>query len=46
MLCSIGYSNIGDKGAFVLAAILKETVISDLKCAATRQSVCFCVSAR
>ena len=36
MLCSIGHNKIGDKGASALAAILKETMISDLKCAATR----------
>ena len=36
MLCSIGYNGIGDTGASALAAILKETMISSLKCAATR----------
>ena len=36
MLCSIGYNYIGDEGASALAAILKETMISNLKCAATR----------
>ena len=36
MLCSIGHNDIGDKGASALAAILKETMISNLKCAATR----------
>ena len=36
MLCSIGYNKIGDKGASALAAILKETMISNLECAATR----------
>ena len=36
MLCSIEYNGIGDKGAFALAAILKETMISNLECAATR----------
>ena len=36
MLCSIGYNEIGDKGASALAAILKETMISNLECAATR----------
>ena len=35
MLCSLWRNNIGDKGAAALAAILKETQISDLKCAAT-----------
>ena len=37
-------NNIGDKGTSALAAILKETQISELECAAT-PSVCFCVSA-
>ena len=36
MLCSISSNNIGDKGASALAAILKETMISNLKCATTR----------
>ena len=36
MLCSIRDSNIGDEGAAALAAILKETMISNLECAATR----------
>ena len=36
MLCSIGNNEIGDKGASALAAILKETMISNLECAATR----------
>ena len=36
MLCSLGYSKIGDEGASALAAILKETMISNPKCAATR----------
>ena len=35
-LHSIGYNEIGDKGASALAAILKETMISNLRCAATR----------
>ena len=35
MLCSIGCNEIGDEGASALAAILKETMISDLECAAT-----------
>ena len=34
MLCSIEDNEIGDKGASALAAILKETMISNLKCAA------------
>ena len=36
MLCSIGYNEFGVEGASALAAILKETMISNLKCAATR----------
>ena len=34
MLCSLRYNNIRDKGASALAAILKETMISNLECAA------------
>ena len=34
MLCSLHDNNIGDKGASALAAVLKETRISQLKCAA------------
>ena len=30
MLCSIGYNKIGDEGAAELAAVLKETMISNL----------------
>ena len=45
MLCSIGNNGIGDKGASALAAILKETMISHLKCAATQYSVRLSVSA-
>ena len=46
MLCSIGYNEIGDKGGSALAAILKETMISNLKCAAApRDSVRLYVSA-
>ena len=41
MLCSISRNNIGDKGATTLAAILKETMISDLECAATRSVFAF-----
>jgi hypothetical protein len=33
MLCSLWENNIGDQGAIALAAILKETKITDLKCA-------------
>ena len=41
MLCSIGYNNIGDTGASALAAILKETMISNLECAATLKVFAF-----
>ena len=44
MLCSLYSSIIGDKGASALAAVLKETQITTLKCAAA-PSVRFCVSA-
>ena len=37
MLCSLWGNNIGDKGAAALAAILKETQITTLKCAAAPQ---------
>ena len=43
--CSIRYNYIGDEGASALAAVLKETIISILKCAAANNSVRFCVSA-
>ena len=33
---SLGYNKIGDEGASALAAILKETKITSLGCAATR----------
>ena len=42
MLCSIGYNQIGDKGASALAAILKETMISNLKCAAAPERSLLC----
>ena len=45
MLCSIGYNEIGDEGASALAAILKETMISDLECAAAPRA-CLSVNAR
>ena len=35
-LHSIGYNEIGDKGASALAAILKETKIINLRCATAR----------
>ena len=34
--CSLAYNKIGDEGASALAAILKETQITELMCAATR----------
>jgi hypothetical protein len=36
MLCSLSRNNIGDQGAIALAAVLKETKITSLGCAATR----------
>ena len=36
LLGSLYWNNIGPEGASALAAILKETMISNLKCAATR----------
>ena len=42
MLCSLWRNNIGDKGAAALAAILKETQISDLKCAAALKCLLSC----
>ena len=44
MLCSLYGNDIGDKGASALAAVLKETQITTLKCAAAPR-VRFCVSA-
>ena len=44
MLCSLYGNDIGGKGASALAAVLKETQITTLKCA-TAPSVRFCVSA-
>ena len=35
-LCSLKYNDIGAEGASALAAILKETQITQLKCAAAR----------
>ena len=43
MLCSLYGNDIGDKGTSALAAILKETQITNLTCAAP--IVCFCVRA-
>ena len=45
MLCSLYGNDIGDKGASALAAVLKETQIQQLECAAA-PSVRICVSAR
>ena len=39
---SLGENNIGVKGASALAAVLKETKITTLGCAATRQCSPFC----
>ena len=41
---SLRGNSIGDEGASALAAILKETMISNLECAAAPKSGCFCVS--
>ena len=41
---SLYWNNLGPEGASALAAVLKETQIIELECAAT--PVCFCVSAR
>ena len=43
---SLGGNGIGAKGASALAAVLKETKITELECAAAPQSVRFLVSAR
>ena len=45
MLCSLYGNDIGEKGASALAAVLKETQITTLKCAATPR-VRYCISAR
>ena len=45
LLGSLYWNNIGPEGASALAAVLKETQITNLKCAAAT-SVRFCVSAR
>ena len=42
MLCSLYGNDIGDKGAAALAAILKETQIQELKCAAAPQCSLLC----
>ena len=41
----IGENRIGDEGATALAAILKETMITHLKCAAAPECLLLCVSA-
>ena len=49
LLCSLWGNWIGDEGVTKLAAVLKETKISELKYATTSNrppSVRFCVSAR
>ena len=40
--CSLSGNHIGAKGASVLAAILKETKIAKLKCAAARECSLLC----
>ena len=39
--CSLGGNYIGDEGASALAAVLKETMISNLKCAAAARVFAF-----
>ncbi len=46
LLCSLERNSINAEGASALAAVLKETQISELRCAAAPKSVCFHVSAR
>ena len=46
MLCSLWGNVIGDKGASALAAVLKETQITTLGCAAAPHIVRFHVSGR
>ena len=45
MLCSLYFNHIGAEGASALAAVLKETRISKLRCAATHPMVFAFVSA-
>ena len=40
--CSIAYNGIGDEGASALAAVLKETQIQKLECAAAPERSLFC----
>ena len=42
LLYSIGHNNIGAEGASTLAAILKETQIQELECAAAFERSLFC----
>ena len=42
MLCSLWGNEIGDKGASALAAILRETQITTLKCAAASECLFLC----
>ena len=42
MLCSLYGNHIGDKGASALAAVLKETQITTLKCAAASECSLLC----
>ena len=39
--CSLGYNGIGVEGTSALAAVLKETMITNLECAATREAFAF-----
>ena len=41
MLCSVQGNNFGDEGASALAAILKETQIQELECAAAPLAFAF-----
>ena len=42
MLCSLWRNVIGDKGASALAAVLKETQITTLQCAAASECLFLC----
>ena len=41
LACSLRANNIGDKGASAIAAVLKETIISELLCAAAPKCLGF-----
>ena len=41
-LGSLSWNGIGDEGASALAAVLKETMITDLKCAAAPECLLSC----